>query len=78
MFGGRDIGEGTMANLWMFDLTKVKQLHSNDSEQDIKLMWHSIETGGVSPGKISHHTSIVLGDKMYLFGGTKGTGESNS
>lgn len=67
-----------MANLWMFDLNKVKNLHQNDSDQDIKLMWHAVDTAGAAPGKISHHSSVVVGDKMYLFGGTKGNGESNT
>ena len=33
--------------------------------------------GTVNPGAISHHTSIVFHDKMYLYGGSKGNCEPN-
>lgn len=34
--------------------------------------WKRVETvgGPLKPGPISHHTSVVSGDKMYLFGGS--------
>lgn len=42
-------------------------------------MWHSVETTGKEiPGKISHHTSVVHHDKMYLMGGSESTGLENS
>jgi hypothetical protein len=35
-------------------------------------MWHEIETSGKDgPGAVSHHSAVVYGDKMFLFGGTK-------
>lgn len=41
-------------------------------------MWHLIDTSGKdTPGKISHHTSVVFGDKMYLLGGSKSSGVEN-
>jgi hypothetical protein len=36
-----------------------------------------MDTVGPNPGAISHHSSIVFGDKMYLFGGSKSTGLEN-
>ena len=29
------------------------------------------------PGPVSHHTSVVNGDKMYLFGGSSSSGQEN-
>ena len=40
-------------------------------------MWHLIDTYGHNPGAISHHSSIVYNDKMYLFGGSKSSGSEN-
>jgi hypothetical protein len=41
-------------------------------------MWHHIETSGREiPGALSHHTSVVFGEKMYLFGGSKENGKEN-
>jgi len=33
--------------------------------------------GQERPGAISHHTSVVFGDTMYLYGGSKASGEEN-
>ena len=33
--------------------------------------------GKEGPGPVSHHTSIVYGDKMFLFGGSSSNGEEN-
>jgi hypothetical protein len=41
-------------------------------------MWHHIDTTGrENPGALSHHTAVVFGDKMYLFGGSKENGSEN-
>lgn len=33
--------------------------------------WKKVDTLGLAkPGALSHHTSVVHGDKMYLFGGS--------
>ena len=40
-------------------------------------MWHLIETSGPNPGAISHHSSVVYNERMYLFGGSKANGEEN-
>ena len=46
-------------------------------DQEKSCEWKLLETKGVHPGAISHHTSIVHGDKMYLFGGSKASGKEN-
>ena len=30
------------------------------------------------PDAISHHTSVVYGERMYMFGGSKASGQENS
>jgi N-acetylneuraminic acid mutarotase len=40
-------------------------------------MWHLLDTTGPNPGAISHHSSVVYNDRMYLFGGSKANGEEN-
>lgn len=41
------------------------------------MAWKLIETTGPNPGAISHHTSVVYNERMYLFGGSKMSGEEN-
>ena len=41
-------------------------------------MWKLIETkGDEKPGCLAHHSSVVYGDKMYLFGGSNTQSENN-
>jgi hypothetical protein len=78
IYGGHDIREGSMDSLWMLDLQKLNDLEKSDEYQDKKCMWHLMETSGKeNPGKVSRHTSEVYLDKMYLFGGSKSSGEQN-
>ena len=63
----------------MLDLDKLTDLEKDERNQEKKCMWHLIETSGKDiPGKISHHTCSVYGDKMYLIGGTLQSGEPNT
>jgi hypothetical protein len=40
--------------------------------------WKEVKTTGTKvPGRISHHTGLVFQDKMYLFGGSKNSGDEN-
>lgn len=42
-------------------------------------MWHLIDSSGKDvPGNVSHHTSIVYGDKMFVFGGSKDNDHDSS
>ena len=78
IYGGHDIREGSMDTLWMLDLSKFNDLEKPEDQQEKKCMWHLLETTGKEiPGKISHHTSIVFGDKMYLLGGSRSSGGEN-
>lgn len=41
------------------------------SQQTKECCWKEIPTkGDERPGPLAHHTSVVYGDKMYLFGGS--------
>ena len=77
IYGGHDIREGSLANLWMLDLGKLIDLEKPEEDQRKECMWHKIDTSGKGPGAVSHHSSVVYGDKMYLFGGSKENGEEN-
>ena len=67
-----------MANLWMLDLSKLQDLEKTEDLQDKKCMWHQIDTSGKEvPGKISRHSSIVYGDKMFMFGGSKESSQND-
>lgn len=75
IYGGHDIREGSLSNLWMLDLNKLTDLERTEDEQRKECMWHLIDTSGQKvPGSISHHTSVINGDKMYLYGGSKENG----
>lgn len=65
IYGGHDIREGSKDSLWMLDLRKIKDQIESD------LVWKEIPTKGEEkPGCLAHHTSVVFGDKMFLFGGS--------
>jgi hypothetical protein len=59
------------------NLQNIGDLDRQESEQEKKLSWELVSTSGHSPGAVSHHTSVVFGDKMYLFGGSKSNGDEN-
>lgn len=47
----------------------MKDFDHESSEKEFK--WVLVETKGeVKPGPLAHHSSLVYGDKMYLFGGS--------
>jgi hypothetical protein len=53
IFGGYDIREGPLSNMWSFDLAKIGNL-TNDSTQSLQtpLNWQEVKTIGVKqPGK---------------------------
>jgi N-acetylneuraminic acid mutarotase len=47
-------------------------LHFNDLHcfDPVKNVWHLVETRGTSPKARRRQSCIVIGKKMYLFGGT--------
>ena len=78
IYGGHDIREGSLDNLWMIDMNNFNDLDMQPEDQEKSCEWKLLEPkGNVHPGAISHHTSIVYSDKMYLFGGSKASGQEN-
>lgn len=55
-----------MDNMWRVSITEILS-HLNDSEFPVS--WEVVTPKGKGPGPISHHTTVVFGDKMILVGG---------
>jgi len=57
----------------MLDLNNLEDLDCMPEDQEKSCKWQLVNTTcakGVSkPGPISHHSSIMHGSKMFLFGG---------
>lgn len=65
-----------MDNLWMIDLQNFDDLDYQPEDQERSCDWKLLQTKGQqNPGAISHHSSVVYGDRMYLYGGSKSNGE---
>jgi hypothetical protein len=64
--GGRDLKVGAMDNMWRVSISEILS-HLNDSEFPVS--WEVVTPKGKGPGPISHHTTVVFGDKMILVGG---------
>lgn len=48
VYGGYDIREGPLNNMWSFDLTKIGQLTSDSTQSlDTPLYWQEVKTIGV-------------------------------
>jgi N-acetylneuraminic acid mutarotase len=69
-----------MNNLWMMDINGLDSFKQGETEYETNPEWQLIETSGmvnsVKPPPISHHTSTVYGDKMFLFGGSSKNAEN--
>ena len=75
IYGGHDIREGELDTLWYFELEKIgvlKQLADMSPGPDRfdRFAWHKVQTTGAGPGRISHHATVVSGNKMILIGGS--------
>jgi len=76
IYGGSGIEDGTLASLWVLDTAKVAELQALSPEDEARrghsyIEWRRVETAGsLKPGPLAHHSSVVHGDKMYLFGGS--------
>jgi N-acetylneuraminic acid mutarotase len=53
----------------MFDLGNLDDLSQTDDEREYSCQWNQFKTEGKHPGNISHHSSVVHEDKMFVFGG---------
>jgi hypothetical protein len=58
-----------MDNLWMLNLVNISEIEKADTKFK-SCKWSLIETTGKSPGALSYHSSVVIGDTMYLYGGS--------
>jgi len=58
--------------MYMLDLRKLKDLDIDAAAQSKDLcQWKLVETKGEDrPGPLAHHTCVVFGEKMFLFGGS--------
>ena len=61
-----------MSSLWMLDFSHFDDLLVQPEDREYTCSWRSIEIKGQNPGPISHHTSVVYMNKMYLWGGIIG------
>ena len=78
IFGGHDIREGFLNNLWMIDMDAFRDFDQPADEQDKSCGWHLLQPHGKrQPEAVSHHTSVVHGNMMYLFGGCLASGHEN-
>lgn len=76
MHGGRDLREGSIADMWRLDLDSLMRATEDPS---FPVHWEQIQCKGAkTPGCISHHKCAVQGDKMILVGGNRTGTESAS
>ena len=75
IYGGHDIREGSMDNLWVIDLESFDDLDREPEDQDRDCAWRLKDTKGEGPGALSHHSSVVYNERMFLFGGSYASGE---
>ena len=81
IYGGHDIREGSMDNMWVIDLARFSDLDLAPEDMDHSLEWKLVDTKGVKfehvPLAIAHQTSVVQDSKMYMFGGSRASGVEN-
>ena len=59
-----------MSSMWMFDLAELDDLGKVEDEKEYSCRWNHIKLKGKDqPGKISHHSSVVYKNKVYVYGG---------
>ena len=78
IYGGHDIREGSMDNMWLINLNRFTDLDLPPEEMDHSLEWRMVDTVGVKVDAIAHQTSVVYNGQMYMFGGSKASGVENS
>lgn len=63
----------------MLDLNNLIDLDLHPNEQNNNFEWKQVDIKGVNkPRAISHHSSCVHNNRMYLYGGIKPNGEENT
>ena len=79
IFGGHDIREGFLNNLWMIDMDAFNDFDVHPEDQEKSCGWQQLQFNGkLRPEAVSHHTSVVHGNTMYLFGGCLASGLENN
>lgn len=74
MHGGRDLREGSIADMWRLDLDSLLRATEDPT---YPVHWEQIQyKGAKTPGRISHHKCAVQGDKMILMGGNRAGAET--
>ena len=68
IFGGMDINEGKMNDLYSLPLTS-----GFDNPK-----WKIVETIGITPEPLCYHTGVVNNDSLYVFGGENRKGEATN
>lgn len=58
--------EGSIENMWRLNLDDLQKL---TEDPYFNCQWELVNFSGSGPGRISHHTCSVQGDKMILIGG---------
>lgn len=61
--------------LWMLNVANIADMEKSDSKVRT-CKWSQVETTGHGPGKLAYHSSVVIGDSMYLYGGSSQTSEN--
>ena len=69
VFGGRDINESKMNDMYRINL---------DISQESQDNWEKIEFSGDIPKPVAGHKALVYGDRLFVFGGVNLVEESNN
>ena len=68
--------------MWAIDTVNFDDFELQPEDQEKNCSWKLLETkvskGQERPGAISHHTCVVWNGMMYLYGGSKASGEENN
>jgi hypothetical protein len=68
VIGGIDLMEGSVGDVWVLDLKKLKKVMENDNS-DMDNIWQLFPTTGESPGKVAYHRAIAIENIIYVYGG---------
>lgn len=58
-----------MSSMWKLNLSGLEEL-SHDSTYNVA--WEHVKESGIGPGKVSHHSTVVCGNNVLIFGGMTG------
>lgn len=58
-----------MNTLWMLNLNNISEIEKQEAKFKT-CKWTQVEYTGKGPGPLAYHSSVVIGDTMYLYGGS--------